>query len=46
MKYAQMNNIPMDYTETLKSMMDVNPQGALNFAKKLCFIYQSIDLDE
>lgn len=30
-----MNNIPMDYTETLKSMMDVNPQGALNFAKKL-----------
>lgn len=35
MKYAQSNNIPMDYTEALRSMMDVNPEGALTFAKKL-----------
>jgi clathrin heavy chain len=35
MKYAQSNSIPMDFTEALRSMMDVNPEGALTFAKKL-----------
>ena len=35
MKYAQANSIPMDYTDSLKSMIDVNPEGALVFAKKL-----------
>jgi hypothetical protein len=35
MKYASSKNIPMDHSETLRSMIDVNPEGALNFAKKL-----------
>lgn len=35
MKYAQSNSIQMDYTDSLRSMMDVNPEGALVFAKKL-----------
>ena len=34
-KYAQEKGIPIDYSETLRSMMDVNPEGALQFAKKL-----------
>jgi clathrin heavy chain len=34
-KYAQMKGIPVDYSESLRSMMDVNPEGALQFAKKL-----------
>ena len=35
MKYAQSNSIQMDYTDSLRSMMDINPEGALTFAKKL-----------
>jgi hypothetical protein len=35
MKYASSKNIPMDYFESLRSMIDVNPEGAVNFAKKL-----------
>ena len=34
-KYAQAKGIPVDYSESLRSMMDVNPEGALQFAKKL-----------
>lgn len=33
--YAQQKGVPIDYSETLRSMMDVNPEGALQFAKKL-----------
>lgn len=32
-KYAANSGIPIDYSESLKSMMDVNPEGALNYAK-------------
>ena len=34
-KYAANAGIPIDYSESLRSMMDVNPEGALNYAKKL-----------
>lgn len=34
-KYAQERGIPIDYSESLKAMMDINPEGALQFAKKL-----------
>lgn len=33
-KYAQ-RGIPIDYSESLRAMMDVNPEGALQFAKAL-----------
>lgn len=34
-RYAQSKGIPIDYSETLRSMMDVNPEGALKYAKSL-----------
>ena len=34
-KYAQAKGIPIDYSESIRSMMDINPEGALQFAKKL-----------
>ena len=34
-KYAANVGMPIDYSESLRSMMDVNPEGALNYAKEL-----------
>ena len=34
-KYAQAKGIPVDYSESIRSMMDVNPEGALKYAKQL-----------
>lgn len=34
-KYALAKGIPIDYSETLRSMMDINPEGALKYAKSL-----------
>ncbi len=33
--YAQQAGFEIDYTEQLRSLVDVNPEGALQFAKKL-----------
>ena len=33
--YAAKFNFQNDYTEQIKSMVDVNPEGALQFAKKV-----------
>lgn len=34
-EYAARNNYNIDYTEQLRNMVEVNPEGALNFAKKI-----------
>lgn len=35
MKYAQANGVQINIAESLRSMIDINPEGALQYAKSL-----------
>ena len=35
MKYAQQNGVQINVAESLRSMIDINPEGAVQYAKSL-----------
>lgn len=46
MKYAQQNGVQVNIAESLRSMIDMNPEGALQYAKSLYQKDKNINVHE